>query len=255
VHRWRLPPPPTEATRHVPPRTPQTPQPQPRRPGRVIFLGAAVLVATIAIAGLSAVGYVVSIASSAPSIDSLKAKDQGQNSIIFAANGEKLGVIQADVLRREVASTAIPQDMKDATVAIEDKRFYEHKGVDFEGVVRAAMKNAESGDTVQGGSTLTMQLIKNIYSQDRTRDYKRKIREAKLAEELENKHPGAQGKQWILVKYLNNVPYGNAASGQEAIGVWAAARVFYNKRPADLTLAESAMLAGLPRRPRSTTRA
>ncbi len=218
-------------------------------PGRIVFLTIGVLIATVAIAGLSAVGYVVSIANSAPSIDSLKAKDQGQNSIIFAADGEKLGVIQSDVLRREVSSTSIPQDMKDATIAIEDKRFYQHKGVDFEGVVRAAMKNAESGDTVQGGSTLTMQLIKNIYSQDRARDYKRKIREAKLAEELENNHPGAEGKQWILVKYLNNVPYGNSPSGQEAIGVWAAARVFYNKRPADLSLAESAMLAGLPQAP------
>ena len=218
-------------------------------PARIVFLSLGVLIATLAIAGLSAVGYVVSIASSAPSIESLKAKDQGQNSIIFAADGEKLGVIQSDVLRREIASGEISQDMKDATVAIEDKRFYEHKGVDFEGVVRAAMKNAESGDAVQGGSTLTMQLIKNIYSQDRTRDYKRKIREAKLAEELENKHPGAEGKQWILVKYLNNVPYGNSPSGQEAIGVWAAARVFYNKPAAKLTLAESAMLAGLPQAP------
>ncbi len=218
-------------------------------PARLIFLTLGVLTATLAIAGLSAVGYVVSIASSAPSLESLKAKDQGQNSIIFAANGDKLGVIQSDVLRREVPSTAISQDMKDATVAIEDKRFYQHKGVDFEGVVRAAMKNAESGDAVQGGSTLTMQLVKNIYSQDRTRDYKRKIREAKLAEDLENKHPGAEGKQWILVKYLNNVPYGNSPTGQEAIGVWAAARVFYNKRPGELTLAESAMLAGLPQAP------
>ena len=218
-------------------------------PGRFLFLGLGVVVATLTVAGLSAVGYVVSIASSAPSFDSLKAKDQGQNSIIFAANGEKLGVIQSSTLRREVPSTSIAQDMKDATVAIEDKRFYQHKGVDFEGVVRAAMKNAESGDTVQGGSTLTMQLIKNIYSQDSARDYKRKIREAKLAEELENKHTGAEGKQWILVKYVNNVPYGNAPSGQEVIGVWAAARVYFNKRPKDLTLAESAMLAGLPQAP------
>jgi penicillin-binding protein 1A len=218
-------------------------------PGRLVFMMLAVLTATLGIVGLSAVGYVVSIAASAPSIESLKEKDQGQNSIILAADGEKLGVIQSDVLRRKVASTSIPQEMKDATVAIEDKRFYQHKGVDFEGVVRAAMKNAESGDTVQGGSTLTMQLVKNIYSQDRARDYKRKIREAKLAEELENKHPGAEGKQWILVKYINNVPYGNSPTGQETIGVWAAARVFFDKRPADLTLAESAMLAGLPQAP------
>ncbi len=218
-------------------------------PGRIIALAGAVFVAALAIAGLSAVGYVVSIANGAPSIDSLKPKEQGENSIIFAADGSKLGVIASDVLRREVASTSIPQDMKDATVAIEDKRFYQHKGVDFEGVVRAAMKNAESGDTVQGGSTLTMQLIKNIYAQDKTKDYKRKIREAKLAEELENRHPGAQGKQWILVKYVNNAPYGNAPSGQEVVGVWAAARVYFNKRPNDLTLAESAVLAGLPQAP------
>ena len=217
--------------------------------GRILFLGLGVLIATIAIGGLSAVGYVVSIAASAPDLSELKAKDQGENSIIFAANGKKLGIIQSDVLRREVASTSIAQTLKDATVAIEDKRFYQHEGVDFEGVVRAGIKNAESGETVQGGSTLTMQLIKNIYSQDATRDYKRKVREAKLAEELENKHPGPEGKQWILVKYVNNVPYGNSPSGQEAIGIWAASRVFFNKSPAKLTLAESAMLAGLPQAP------
>ncbi len=216
---------------------------------RVVFLGLGVIIATLAIGGLSAVGYVVSIANSAPSIESLKAKDQGENSIIFAADGEKLGVIASDTLRREVPSGSIPEDMKNATVAIEDKRFYQHKGVDFEGVVRAAMKNAESGGTVQGGSTLTMQLIKNLYAQDKTRDYKRKIREAKLAEELEDKHPGPEGKKWILVKYVNNAPYGNAPSGQEVVGVWAAARVYFNKRPADLTLAEAATIAGLPQAP------
>ena len=216
---------------------------------RIIFLGLGVLLATIAIGGLSAVGYVVSIAASAPDLSELKAKDQGENSIVYAANNKKLGVIQSDVLRREVSSKAIAQDLKDATVAIEDKRFYQHTGVDFEGVIRAAIKNAETGETVQGGSTLTMQLIKNIYSQDATRDYKRKVREAKLAEELENKHPGPEGKQWILVKYVNNVPYGNSPSGQEAIGVWAASRVFFNKSPSKLTLAESALLAGLPQAP------
>ena len=217
--------------------------------GRIIFLGLGVLLATVAIGAVSAVGYVVSIAASAPDLSELKAKDQGENSIIFAANGKKLGIIQSDVLRREVASTSIAQTLKDATVAIEDKRFYQHTGVDFEGVIRAAIKNAESGETVQGGSTLTMQLIKNIYSQDATRDYKRKVREAKLAEELENKHPGPEGKQWILVKYVNNVPYGNSPSGQEAIGIWAASRVFFNKSPSQLTLAESATLAGLPQAP------
>ncbi len=220
-------------------------------PGRIVLLALGVLVATLAIGVLSAVGYVISIANGAPDLDSLKAKDQGQNSIIYAADGKQLGVIESSTLRRTIPSSSIPQSLKDATVAIEDKRFYDHKGVDFEGVVRAAIKNAESGGTVQGGSTLTMQLIKNVYSQDSRRDYKRKIREAKMAEELEDRHPGARGKQWILVKYVNNVPYGNAPGGQEVVGIWAAARVYFNKQPRDLTLEESALLAGLPQAPTS----
>jgi len=142
--------------------------------------------------------------------------------------------------------------MKQATVAIEDKRFYRHQGVDFEGVVRAAFKNVQSDQTVQGGSTLTMQLIKNLYTEDRARDgvegYKRKIREARLAEELENVHSGPEGKNWILTKYINSVPYGTVG-GQEAVGIQAAARVYFNKRAADLTLPEAALLAGLPQAP------
>ena len=113
--------------------------------------------------------------------------------------------------------------LKDATVAIEDERFYKHKGVDYEGIVRAAVKNFVNKKTVEGGSTLTMQLVKNLYTADRSRSglagYQRKIREAKIAEELENEH----GKDWILEKYLNTTSYGTVG-GQTAIGVEAAAR-------------------------------
>ncbi len=216
-----------------------------------MLLGFSVLTATVAIVGLSLIGYVVSIANSAPSISQLKPLDQGQNSVVYASDGTRIGVIQADVLRTEIPSTSIPQVMKDATVAIEDQRFYQHKGVDFEGVVRAAMKNFQSkGEKVQGGSTLTMQLIKNLYSRDAKRDYKRKIREAKLAEELENVHPGRIGKTWILTKYLNSVPYGTVGN-QNAVGVQSAARVYFNKRARELTLPEAALLAGLPQAPTS----
>ena len=125
--------------------------------------------------------------------------------------------------------------MKDATVAIEDERFYQHKGVDFEGVVRAALKNASSGKTLQGGSTLTMQLIRTLYTGSREKTFKRKVREAKLAEELENVHSGRRGKAWILTKYLNSVPYGTNG-GQTAVGVQAAARAYFNKPASQLTL-------------------
>jgi penicillin-binding protein 1A len=93
-----------------------------------------------------------------------------------------------------------------------------------------------------------MQLIRNLYTGDRKRTFARKIKEAKLAEDLENLHPGLRGKKWILTKYLNNVPYGTVG-GQTAVGVQAAARVFFDKFTHELTLPESALLAGLPQAP------
>ena len=215
---------------------------------RVIILTLAVLISCAVIGVLSAVGYVVGIANSAPDLSTLKPQDPGRISTVLAADGSRLGFIQNDVLRTTVKSSQIPQSMKDATVAIEDERFYQHKGVDFEGVVRAALKNASSGKTLQGGSTLTMQLIRTLYTGSREKTFKRKVREAKLAEELENVHSGRRGKAWILTKYLNSVPYGTNG-GQTAVGVQAAARAYFNKPASQLTLAESALLAGLPQAP------
>jgi len=218
--------------------------------GRVTVLIVAVIVAGIVIAGLSAVGYVVGIANSAPDLNTLKPLDPGRNSIVYASDGKQLGIIQNDVQRRPIASSEIPKNIRQATVAIEDRRFYEHKGVDLESIVRAAFKNANSGKTVQGGSTLTMQLIRTLYvpGSGKERTVKRKIREAKLAEELENVHRGRKGKDWILTKYLNSVGYGTN-EGQTAVGVQAAARVYFNKRAGDLTLPEAALLAGMPQAP------
>ncbi len=214
---------------------------------RVIIITITVLIACMVIGVLSAVGYVVGIANSAPDLASLRPQDPGRNSVVYAADGQKLGTIANDVLRTPIVSKSMPQNVRDATVAIEDQRFYQHKGVDFEGVIRAALKNATSGKTVQGGSTLTMQLIRNIYiSGERT--FQRKVREAKLAEELENVHPGRAGKEWVLTKYLNSVPYGTNG-GQTAVGIQAAARAFFNKPASQLNLQEAALLAGLPQAP------
>src|SRR3712207_3019622 len=154
-----------------------------------------------------------------------------------------LGFIQSDILRTPVTSKEIPQSLKDATVAIEDERFWSHNGVDAEGVVRAALKNIESGKTVEGGSTLTMQLVRTLYI-TKERTFKRKVHEAKLAEELENIHD----KRWILNKYLNNAPYGTFG-GQTTIGVQAASRVIFDKPAEKLQLHEAALLAGLPQAP------
>jgi penicillin-binding protein 1A len=207
-----------------------------------------VVLVLVGIAGLSVVGWVVSTAASAPALTTLKERDPGSNTEVLAADGTRLGFISADELSRPVSGDDLPQLLKDATIAIEDERFYKHKGVDYESIVRAAVKNFLSRETVEGGSTLTMQLVKNLYTADRTREglagYQRKIREAKLAEELENEH----SKEWILDKYLNTTPYGTV-QGQTAIGAEAAARVYFNKRAKRLDLHEAALLAGLPQAP------
>src|SRR3954468_9379054 len=217
------------------------------RPRNKALLAVMVVLVLIALAGLSAVGYVISIAASAPPLDSLKPRDLGSQSEVRAADGTRLGFIQSNELRRPVGGSRIPKSLKQATVAIEDERFYHHKGVDYAGVVRAAVKNLSSHKTVQGGSTITMQLIRNLYI-SRERTYQRKIREAKLAEELENEHPGVQGKGWILDKYLNTVPYGTLG-GQTAVGVQAASRAYFGKPVQKLRLSQAALLAGLPQAP------
>ena len=200
------------------------------------------------IAVASVAGYVLAIASTAPELSELKADDKGEVSVVFAADGSRLGFVQSDVLRRVVSFKDMPQDMRRATVAIEDERFYKHKGVDFNAIIRAGIKNLESGKTVQGGSTITQQLVRALYIRDPKRDFARKIREAKLASELEEK----RSKRWILHEYLNSVPYGTVG-GRTAIGAQAAAVTFFSKDADELNLAESALLAGLPQAPPSTT--
>jgi penicillin-binding protein 1A len=221
-------------------------------PHRIIFLTLGLVFTGIAIAGIAAVAWVINVANSAPSLDTKKPIELGATSRIYAADGTRLGFINANILRTPVTSDQVPEVVRQATVAIEDRRFYEHKGVDFEGIVRAGVKNLESKKDIQGGSTLTMQLVRNLYTGERARNgiagYKRKIREAKLAQELEDRHPGHRGKLWIVNKYVNSVPYGTVG-GQTAVGIQAAARVFFDKPASRLTLREAALLAGLPQAP------
>jgi penicillin-binding protein 1A len=209
-----------------------------------VLLGLSVL-ATVAVIGvLAAVGYVLAIAATAPDISELKPADKGQLSVVYAADGSRLGFIQSDTLRRVVPWRDIPVELRRATVAIEDERFYKHGGVDLAAIVRAAIKNLRSGKNLQGGSTITQQLVRALYIKDPKRNLQRKIREAKLASELEEKH----SKTWVLHNYLNSVPYGTVG-GRTAIGVEAAAVTFFNKHARRLRLYQAALLAGLPQAP------
>jgi len=216
--------------------------------GKWLLLGLLFVVLCGVGAAAAAAGWVVKAANEAPALASLKQLNPGSLTEVLAADGTRLGWIQNNDLVRPATSSQLPKVLEDATVAIEDQRFYKHKGVDYEGIIRAAVKNATSHKTVQGGSTLTMQLVRVLYTQDVTRDgiegYKRKIREARLAQELEEAHD----KEWVLTKYLNSVPYGTSG-GQTAVGAGAAARLYFNKPVNKLTLREAAMLAGMPQAP------
>jgi penicillin-binding protein 1A len=202
------------------------------------------LLITAFAAALTVIGYIVGVAASAPDIESLRPDAKGQTSIVYAANGKRLGFIESDEVRTLLPGHKLPKVLREATVAAEDERYFRHQGIDYEGVVRAAIKNLRSGRTVQGGSTITMQLVRNLYLHKPKRDFKRKIREAKLAEELENR----KSKEQILTDYLNSIPYGTVG-GQTAVGAEAASRMFFNKPASELNLREAALLAGLPRAP------
>jgi penicillin-binding protein 1A len=174
-------------------------------------------------------------------LDELQQVPQGQNSAIYARDGSRLTVIASDKNRRFVSLNRISRWLPAATIAIEDRRFYEHHGVDWKAIGRAAIKNLEAGRVAEGGSTLTQQLVRNIYPQITNEvTLKRKLNEALVARELEDQHP----KQWILEQYLNTVPYGHSAFGAEA-----AAQIYFSRSARDLTIAQAALLAGLPQGP------
>ena len=208
-----------------------------KRKRRTTVLLVTLLVIVLAVIA-SGVGAVAKFRSDC-SLKDLKPVQIGQNSFVYAANGSLLGAIPAERNRQPVALWRVSPWMRKATVAIEDHRFYEHGGVDYEGIARAAWKDLRAGQVVQGGSTITQQLVRNLYiSKERT--LKRKIKEACLAIKLSR----ARSKDWILGQYMNQVYYGNHAYGIEA-----ASQTYFSKHARFLTLSQGALLAGLPQAP------
>jgi len=188
--------------------------------------------------------WALSVYNTGPPLSSLQPVQKGRSSAIYAADGSLIGFIRSDNIRQPVPARALPHSLREATVAIEDKNFYEHGAIDPDGIVRAAWKDLQAGAIVQGGSTITQQLVRNLYIQNPEDTLKRKLRETRLAVELEDKHD----KEWILTAYLNTAPYGTV-EGQTAVGAEAAAQTYFSKPAKDLTLTESALIAGLPQAP------
>jgi penicillin-binding protein 1A len=193
---------------------------------------------------IAAVAYVVNVFEGVKPPAKLHPLVSGGSSQVLASDGSRLGFIQADQLRTPVGWNSIPANLSDATVAIEDQRFYKHDGVDLTGIFRAAVKDVVNGKALQGGSTITMQLMRNLYLGGDKHTFKQKLIEAKMALDYEKEH----SKRYILTQYLNSVPYGTVG-GQTAVGVQAAARIFFNKPASQLDLQQSALLAGLPQAP------
>ena len=155
----------------------------------------------------------------------------------------KEAVTQARQGRPSASLSEIPLPLQQAILAMEDHRFYQHSGIDPEGILRATLVNMQSGDVVEGGSTITQQLAKNLFlSQDQT--FGRKIEEAVLALLLERSY----SKEELLELYLNSIYFGSGSWG-----IVDASEHYFDKKPQNLSLAECAMLAGLPNAPSLTS--
>lgn len=192
----------------------------------VIFVGTA--------AGLAA-GYMGGL----PKLSAYKDLGRDQTSKMYAANGELIAVLHAEQDREIIASADIPKNLQKAAVAIEDVRFYQHRGVDLRGILRAVYVNWRNKGVSEGGSTITQQYVRNSFITAET-TYARKIKEMALAYQLEQKY----SKDKILEMYLNTVYY-----GEGCYGIQAAAQTYFGKNAKDVTLPEAALLAGLPGAP------
>jgi penicillin-binding protein 1A len=209
-----------------------------RRRRRRLTLLAGVIVLALALVAAAGITGAATVAPRCD-LDSLRPVQIGQNSFVYAADGSLLGSIPAEKNRQPVPLHRISKWMRLATIAIEDRRFYEHSGIDLEGIARALAADVRAGRVVEGGSTITQQLVRNLYI-SREVTFERKLIEACLAVRLNNR----RSKAWILESYLNTVYYGG-----HAYGVHAAAQTYFSKPAWKLTLGQSALLAGLTQAP------
>jgi membrane peptidoglycan carboxypeptidase len=209
----------------------------PLRTTLVVLLVLLVLAACLAVA---AAAIAPTVLQSQCSLASVRPVRLGTNSFVTASNGALLGVIPAKRNRQQLTLAQISPWMAKSTIAIEDRRFWEHGALDYTGIARAALADLTSGRAVQGASTLTQQLARNLYIGHAAHTLHRKIVEACLAVRLSQR----LSKRQILADYLNVVYYGN-----QAYGVAAAAQTYFSKRASQLSVDEAALLAGLPQAP------
>ena len=214
--------------------------PGPRRRLRKLRFLALLTVLTLTVAVAFVFGLISAVASELPELEPGNEQRTERLGYIYASDGKTvLATLRGSESRIVVGSEQIESVMKQAIVAVEDRRFWEHRGIDLRGMARAFWADIRHKEVVQGGSTITQQFIKNQYTK-KDRSVSRKLKEAALAWQLEQRW----SKDRILTAYLNTIYFGNGAYGIEV-----ASRVYFDKHAKDLTLAEAALLAGLPANP------
>lgn len=183
-------------------------------------------------------GFFMAVAKDIPDPNRINSRVVAESSQILDRNGVMLYEIHDEIKRTLIPFEEMPETVKHATIALEDKDFYSHKGIDFKGILRALFRDVTQG-RLEGGSSITQQLVKNALL-SREKRITRKFKELILTIQIEKR----LSKDDILKLYLNEIPY-----GKNAYGIEAAARSYFGKSAKDLNLAESAYLAALPQRP------
>lgn len=205
-----------------------------RKTHRSLWLGFIIVLIIVLGAGCGFLGATI---NNLPEVDQSHRPEA--SSQVFDVHGRLIATIHAEQNRLPVPIDQVPQSLQDAFVAAEDIRFYDHYGIDPRGILRALWANISSQGVAQGGSTITQQLARNAFlTQDRT--ISRKVQEAILAIEIEREY----SKPEILEMYMNQIYF-----GQGAYGIQTASHVYFGKDVSELTLAQAAMLAGLPQSP------
>jgi penicillin-binding protein 1A len=207
-----------------------------KRFAHLVAGGALVVLLVLVVSGFTG----AAVWMSSCDLNDLKPVNNGANSFVYAADGSLLGSIPAEKNRQPVDLRDMSKWVARATVAIEDRRYWQHGALDYAGIVRALLANVRAGEVVQGGSTITQQLARNLYIKKPSQTFGRKATEACLAIKLARE----KSKRWILNAYINQVFYGNRAYGIEA-----AAQTYFSKRAKHLLLPQAALLAGLPQQP------
>ena len=211
------------------------------RKRRSILLVLGLLFASIAALVLATVAFTGrQILLSTCSSKDLRPLRFGVNSFLYTNHMRLLGVVPSATNRQPLPLRKISHWLPEATVAIEDARFWQHGALDYQGIARALYQDVSKGHIVQGGSTITQELVRNLYIGNNQRTLSRKVKEACLAEKIFGTH----SRKEILADYLNLVFY-----GRHAYGAQAAAQTYFSKDASELTLAQAALLAGLPQAP------